>query len=141
MSEESDIDAKKMADKETAFYAALVNGWLTTLHEKDKQLLTISCLAIGFLMLIPANGQYQVIFFILAALPFLLCIVTILLFIFNLNAKKIEHTIANDIEKSAETSGQMKVLDILSTSLFCCGLILTVAYYLYFKININCNII
>jgi hypothetical protein len=93
-----ELETQKNMQKEVEFYAAFVNAWITTRMEVDKQLLTLSSLAIGLLMFFYDKNKLETVtqlaLWLASGFLFTITIVTILL-VFRNNAKYIELLIGN----------------------------------------------
>jgi amino acid transporter len=88
-----DEDKKQLAEKELAYYGALVNGWIDTKMERDKSLLTLSAGGLGVLItLLSTIGVKELSELILYALASLCFVLTIILcvIIFSRNANYLE---------------------------------------------------
>ena len=96
--------------KKIAFYQTVLGAWVQTKMETDKQLLTLSGLAIGLLMVFQSklNSTLQLVLWLSAGGLFVGTIITIL-FIFWNNSTHIEYIIADNQEQDAEKKTEFKV--------------------------------
>lgn len=124
---------KGRVSKENSYYSALVNAWLNTKLERDKNLLILSAGGIGLLItiltIIKVNSVIELILFIFANLSFLLCL-TFVLMIFSRNAQHIEDVLNSEKEID-------KILEFLDNGVifsFLIGVIFT------FIIGVNAGI-
>lgn len=73
---------QEFREKEKAFYSAMLNGWLTTKLEKDRQILTLSAAAIGLLVTLLKIGivpnHLQAYLFIVAIILFSISAIVVL---------------------------------------------------------------
>lgn len=109
---------------EVAYYQSLVNAYIETCMERDRSLLTLSTVAIGFLItLFSTIGVHNIFEYILYAIAFFAFVINIslLLYIFHENKKYIF-----DILKNKKDDGNKKLLKLDKTTiiLFMCGIIL-----------------
>jgi DMSO reductase anchor subunit len=106
-------------------YAVSLGAWYATKLEKDKSVITISLGAIGLLVAILSakgvNNLYQVGFYIIAFLGFIVAAITAII-VFDKNADQIE----KDINNKVNISGTLKKLDIIIAISFCVGVIFTI---------------
>ncbi len=88
---EYDRQMREYHDNRVAFYSNWVGAWIENRMEKDKQLLTLSALAIGLLVSVfnSPNNICEFWILVFAGISFLGCILIILI-IFSVNAKYIE---------------------------------------------------
>ncbi len=122
----------KLTEKaQDAFCAAAMSAWFETKLEKDKQILTLSSLAIGGLLIIkPAmHGIMLCIIWIISLLSFVACLF-IVLYIFDDNAKIIELFLAKkpgEVEQSTDSSkildGRILRLEKIMSRLFVIGVL------------------
>ncbi len=103
-------DDLEYLQKRVAFYQTIVGAWVQTRMEADKQLLTLSGLAIGSLMLFRGELKSisQLVLWLSASGLFVGTIITIL-FIFWNNSTHIEYIIADNQEQDAEKKTEFKV--------------------------------
>lgn len=92
-------ELREFEGKNIQDYYVRLNAWFSTKLEKDKSLLTISSAAVGLLVsIITAKGvqdYYQIIFYSLALLGFLIAIITVVN-IFDKNAEQIEKNLMDE---------------------------------------------
>ena len=96
--------------KKIAFYQTVLGAWVQTKMETDKQLLTLSGLAIGLLMVFQSklNSTLQLVLWLSAGGLFVGTIITIL-FIFWNNSAHIEDVIAENQEQDEEKKLEFKI--------------------------------
>ena len=130
----SDENKNSLNDqKEVAYYSALVNAWITTRMEKDKQLLTLSSAGIGLTIIFQPRLSSILEFgiWVISGICFLLSI-GILLSIFSDNGNLIEAEIQDPesnlkIKLDKRISFKTKV----SVWLFILGAILVMQQYFF----------
>ena len=113
--------------KQVVYYQANLSAWTATRLETDKQLLTLSALAIGLLVTLRSELDDDVAFYVwlLAAVSFLVSIFSILR-VFHLNSDYIEQNLADDDqEKTKGIYKSLKCYRLLVHSLFFTGVLLT----------------
>ncbi len=103
-------DDLEYLQKRVAFYQTIVGAWVQTRMEADKQLLTLSGLAIGLLMIFQGELKsiLQLFFWLSAGGLFVSTLITIL-FIFLNNSTHIEYVIAENQEQDAEKKAEFKI--------------------------------
>lgn len=117
---------QKQADDpmEVAWYAACVEGWITTRLEHDKSLLTLSSGGIGLLITLKAtvgfHSEWSFVAFILAIVAFVVCVIVVL-FIFDRNSKHLEEVVKTG--KAHDTL--LASFDRLAFSAFLVGVVLS----------------
>ena len=119
--------------KDVAFYQELISAWASSRMEKDKQLLTLSALAIGLLMIFwpEINDFCSLFIWLVVAAPFVISII-IILQIFSQNSDYIEQVIQNnDQEKKKRLEKSLECKTWLASKLFICGVILTIGLVIY----------
>lgn len=126
-----DLETQSKFQKDVEFYSACVNGWIQNRMEKDKQLLTLSSLAIGVLLFFYKNLEDKISFvlWLIASLSFIFCIITVL-YIFKKNAEYLEEV----IKESSSQNYLEKTLSFftrLSSILFIIGIITTFSISIY----------
>lgn len=97
VSNEQSNDERQADDqKQVAWYAACLEGWISTRLEHDKSLLTLSAGGIGLLITLKATIGVQsfcsFVAFVLAITAFVVCIIVVLL-IFERNSKHLEEAV------------------------------------------------
>lgn len=111
--------------RSVAFYSALVEAWINTRMECDKQILSLSSLALGGLIAIQQKGLGDATSFIVwlcGGVCFVLAILLALI-VLSMNAHYIEK-LAED-SKSTRHEYLLKLLDIALMILFVFGVVLT----------------
>ena len=135
---ENELKQKEYYDNRVAFFASWVNAWIQNRMELDKQLLTLSALAIGLLVGIFGQPETvtQLFLWLLAGLSFLIC-GGLVLVIFQLNTSYIEilledHHTPDEAkqkiiisQKEKEKTRQLSKLTKWSFILFLIGIFLT----------------
>lgn len=119
------------ASRRDVFFTACLNAWIETRMEKDRQVLTLSSLAIGLLMVfhdkLETSAQFSL--WLGAALLFLACAILVLM-IFSQNADYLEVAHAYD-EKAKTKEGMLKKSLKIKTCLvnfcFISGIIMTLS--------------
>lgn len=118
-------EVEEYEQKEVIFYSAMLNAWLNTRLERDKQLLGLSVTAIGLLVtllrIVGVSSLLQFTFFSLALVAFLITVATIIN-ILDKNSTHIEN-ILNGSEDERET---LKNLDKRAGISFIVGMVLIV---------------
>lgn len=107
--------------KEIEFYSQGVAAWFNTALERDKSLLALSIAGLGFLLtLMPTvvNSITALIFYYLAALALLVCVLSVLL-IFQRNKKHIE----NVLNEKKYDDKWLKMLDNVAMWSFMLGVL------------------
>ena len=96
--------------KKIAFYQTVLGAWVQTKMETDKQLLTLSGLAIGLLMLFrdDLDSKLQLVLWLSAGGLFVSTLIMIL-FIFLNNSTHIEDVIAENQEHDEEKKLEFKI--------------------------------
>ena len=127
-------DEQEDSNKRVAYYDNFLRAWIENRMEVDKQLLTLSALAIGLLVSVfgkPSN-TYEIVAWFFAGISFLICIVTILIsFRKNSDYVKIVLECQDDgrnndlLQKEKQMSTYSKKLFTFSTRLFSVGVIST----------------
>jgi len=116
--------------KDRLFYSAMINAWLQTKIERDKQLLTLSSSAIGLLVTLLRTGGVsswlQIAFFSAALFAFLVTVISILI-ILGKNATRIQEAL-----NGSETRNRaLALLDEVATISFIMGMIMVVIIGIY----------
>lgn len=111
--------------KEVVYYEALVNSFLENRMEIDKQILNLSCLAIGFLSATIKEINSLFCVWLFTNIFFLLSII-LTLFIFHSNTKIIEDNIKN--QNFEESENDNHILSIISYSFFGIAMFLLIVY-------------
>lgn len=111
--------------KEVVYYEALVNSFLENRMEIDKQILNLSCLAIGFLSATIKEINSLFCVWLFTNIFFLLSII-LTLFIFHSNTKIIEDNIKN--QNFEESENDNHILSIISYSFFGIATFLLIVY-------------
>lgn len=136
MSDNHEEDKDIVNQKQFQYYSALYTAWLTTKLEKDKGFLVLSAGGIGLLVtLLTISGAlsyFTLILFSLAALSFLICLISTLC-IFDKNATFLGNIATDKSTKS--TQNNLKKLDMLSQYSFIIGIIFSFVIALSFGIN------
>ncbi len=103
-------DDPEYLHKKIAFYQTVLGAWVQTKMEADKQLLTLSGLAIGLLMLFRKELEsiLQLVLWLSAGGLFVGTIITILAIFWN-NSTHIEHVIAENQEQDVEKKTEFKI--------------------------------
>lgn len=116
--------------KYIAYYSSVINAWLGTNLELDKNLLTLSAGGVGILLsIITAFGvksPLMLTLFIGGLFCFTTCIICILI-IFNKNADYLTSIIEHDHKKETALLEILKILDKFSRYSFSIGLIIACA--------------
>jgi hypothetical protein len=116
--------------KDRLFYSAMINAWLQTKIERDKQLLTLSSSAIGLLVTLLRTGGVsswlQIALFSAALFAFLVTVISILI-ILGKNATRIQEAL-----NGSETRNRaLALLDEVATISFIMGMIMVVIIGIY----------
>lgn len=98
-----ELRLKEYHDNRVAYYDSWTKAWIENRMEKDKQLLTLSALAIGLLVGVfdQPDCPFEIGLWLLAGLSFLACVFTIL-FIFKRNSDYIETLTAKHLAEKEE---------------------------------------
>lgn len=119
---------QEIMQKNVAFYQTFLSAWTESRMEKDKQILTLSALAIGLLMVFRKELDDVLAFCIwLGAGTAFVAAIVIILLIFGQNSDYIEHIIRDDNQPDKliiEKSLQRKTL--WAFCLFVIGILLTI---------------
>jgi hypothetical protein len=106
---EKNREAEELTGKNVAFYETFLSAWVENRMEVDKQLLTLSSLAIGLLMTFKLGTVTELVLWLVSGGLFLITIVVVLC-VFRNNTKYIECLISDDdenkkkaVEKSLQT--------------------------------------
>lgn len=129
----------EFSQKNVAFYQTMLGAFIESRNEFDKQLLTISVAALGFILNFHEkmiSSKLSLLLFALAALLYLIAI-TGLLAILTLNAKYIEKELKSDSTAANEITKTLDQNDLLVRWAFGIAVILTVI--LFFIIILNKN--
>lgn len=121
-----DLDAEEYNARDRIFYTAMVNAWLNTKLELDKQLLGLSVTAIGLLVTLLRTlgiSSYQQLYLFSGTLFFFLVTVISVFLILGINARHIEKTL-ND--KKLQDDKYLAFLDRVAPISFCSGMVLVV---------------
>src|SRR4028119_1019749 len=116
--------------KDRLFYSAMINAWLQTKIERDKQLLTLSSSAIGLLVTllrtVGVSSWLQIALFSAALFAFLVTVISILI-ILGKNATRIQEAL-----NGSETRNRaLALLDEVATISFIMGMIMVVIIGIY----------
>jgi hypothetical protein len=116
--------------KDRLFYSAMINAWLHTKIERDKQLLTLSSSAIGLLVTllrtVGVSSWLQIALFSVTLFAFLVTVISILI-ILGKNATRIQETL-----NGSETRNRaLALLDEVATISFIMGMIMVVIIGIY----------
>ncbi len=124
MTQEEQLEAELFNNKKVEFYSQLINAWLTTRMERDKTILTLSTAGLGVLVTFFNNisVNYNLIFYILALLSFIIAILSGL-FIFSENA---DYCLSIVNEEPYQNEKLMKYCDKTLLISFLCGLFFSV---------------
>ena len=115
---EDDTDREIYKGQRVAYYAALVEAWIGTRMERDKQILTLSSLGLGGLIALEQAGLENTTSFglwVVSGLLFLMAIFLALI-ILSLNANYIQK-LAHDHE-STDHEGALRTLDKVLMTVF-----------------------
>lgn len=106
-----------------AFFSALIDAWINTRMERDKQVLTLSSLGLGGLMAFGPSleSPSQCVLWLSSGICFLASIAA-LLHIFKINSDLIEKHLAR--EQTSEQDGILKSLDYIGIGGFYVGAVL-----------------
>lgn len=120
------VDAEEYKARDRIFYTAMVNAWLNTKLELDKQLLGLSVTAIGLLVTLlrtlGVSSSQQLYLFAGTLFSFLVTIISVFL-ILGMNAKHIEKTLSNNNHQDEKS---LTFLDKIALVSFCSGMVLVV---------------
>lgn len=119
------------SNKNVAFYATNLNAFIENRTELDKQLLTISIAAIGFLVAFSEKliqGEKTALLLKFTCGLFFLTTIWILI-IFHLNAKYLERVIVGDSIGTESTSKQLSKKDTIAKYCFCIANILALLLF------------
>lgn len=130
---ENELAKQELMEKHVAFYQTFLSAWTASRMEKDKQVLTLSALAIGLLTTFRSelDDVFAFCVWLSAGASFVISIVIILL-IFGQNSDYIEQIIRDDNQDKkmgVEKSLQRKTL--WGFRLFVIGVVLTVFLAIY----------
>lgn len=118
--------------KNVAFYQTFLSAWVSSRMEKDKQILTLSALAIGLLMTF--RGELSDVFaftvWLIAGFAFVASI-TIILLIFGQNGDYIEKIIRDDDGARVELEKSLHRKTFWAFGLFLVGVVLTIFLAVY----------
>lgn len=118
------------AQKEVAYYAALVGAWINTRMEFDKALVTISSAGIALLVtlatVVGASTGFEFLVFILAVIGFLATILCTL-FVYHQNSRVIEAA----IKEGTSHGPDLRRLDLVKLVTFVVALTLTATLILF----------
>jgi hypothetical protein len=121
-----DLDAEEYKARDRIFYTAMVNAWLNTKLELDKQLLGLSVTAIGLLVTLlrtmGTSSSQQLYLFAGTLFSFLVTVISVFL-ILGINAQHIEKTVSNN---KLQDNKYLEFLDIIAPISFCAGMVLVV---------------
>lgn len=121
-------DPEEMAlyrERSVAYYGALVEAWINTRMERDKQILTLSSLALGGLVAFQATGlsdTWSLGLWFFSSISFIIAIFLALI-ILSLNARYIQR-LAHD-HSCTDYEGCLQKLDIALMIVFFAGVLLT----------------
>lgn len=127
----------ELSQKNVAYYQTMLGAFIESRNEFDKQLLTISVAALGFLLSSSTKlitNSFSLVLFVLSALLFLGTIVG-LLRILTLNARYIEKELKSDAEAASEVTKTLEQNDKLVRCSFGVALGLTVVLFLMIIFN------
>jgi preprotein translocase subunit SecG len=112
-------------EKEIEFYSQSVNAWYLSALERDKSILTLSYVGIGFLITLMTNkgieNYYVLLLYALSMFCFIVSIITIII-IFEHNQKYIE----NIVNKADNSNSKLSYKDKVAFRSFVLGIILMV---------------
>ena len=136
MSMESESESQtralnELSQKNVAYYQVMFNAFIETRNEIDKQMLTISVAALGFLLGLSEkliSGCFTRFLLATSSLVFLAAILWILN-IFSLNARYIEKELRSEAESAADVAKTLEKRDQVAKCLFGFALILTVVLF------------
>ena len=122
---EADAKDEEARAKEVEFYSASVNAWFTTHFEKNKQILTLSALAIGLLMFFydDLRTTSEFVLWIGSGICFISCIL-LCLHIFGKNARYLKAIIKETNDQNC-LSDFIKKVGFSASCLFLFGVILS----------------
>ncbi len=108
--DEQESNNSEYMQKKVAFYQTFVGAWVQTKMEADKQLLTLSALAIGLLMFFydRLDNVLQLVLWLSAGGLFIGTVITVL-FIFLNNSTYIEYVINEDQEHDIQKKAELKI--------------------------------
>ena len=111
--------------KEVSYYEAMVNSFLENRMEIDKQILNLSCLAIGFLSATIKEVNSLFCMWLFTNIFFLLSIILVL-FVFHSNTKIVENIIQN--KNFEESENNNRILSVISYLFFGIAMFLLIIY-------------
>jgi hypothetical protein len=123
------LDEEDYIAKDRIFYTAMVNAWLNTRLEHDKQLLSLSTTAIGLLVTLSktvgVSNLFQAIIVWFALLSFLVTIISVTC-VLKKNSAYIEEVMNRSLHHASESSAYLKRSDKLASQSFNLGVSLVV---------------
>lgn len=117
----------ELVGKNVSWYQTFLSAWVENRMEKDKQIINLSSLAIGVLILLrkEIGNSFQFGIWLLAGICFIISIM-VLLQIFSQNSNYIENLIKNtDHEKINSIEKSLRSKTFWGFNLFIVGIILT----------------
>lgn len=116
--------------KRVAYYESLLNAWLSSRFESNKQLTTLSSLGLGLLVINGRHHGNELIYtiWLYAGAAFTGSII-INLIILYLNSSYIESIVSNDENTQSKLVEKLSSLSVVSYILFGIGVLATFLYY------------
>ena len=132
---EKDLAREETMQKKVSYYQALVSAWIAHRFEKDKQILTLSALAVGWMMTFRNEVHDSVAFIIwLFAIGLFVLSVFLILFGFQRNTDYIELVVKDvdaEKERKIQIAKQVKLITRTALFSFCIGVILIACLAIY----------
>ena len=127
--DKQNFENQELMEKKVAYYESFLKAWIENRMETDKQILTLSSLAIGLLMILQAklNTVVEFVLWLSAGGIFIVAIV-IVLFIFRHNSTYIGCLIREDNQSQQDAvEKSLRSLTACAFVAFILGIILTYA--------------
>jgi ABC-type multidrug transport system permease subunit len=124
-----DLEQQEYMQKDVAFYQTFLTAWVENRMEVDKQLLTLSSLAVGLLMMFydKLKDTTELTLWLIAGALFIATIILVL-FVFRNNTKYIECLISNeDEEKKKAVEKKLQAQTVCAFWMFILAVISTFA--------------
>lgn len=125
--DEKERAAQEFSEKSVAFYTTFLSAWVENRMETDKQLVTLSSLAIGLLMFFydKLHTTTELVLWLSAGALFILTIIVVLC-IFRNNGKYIESLILDDNQPQKQSvEKSLQTMTACAFGMFIVGIILT----------------
>lgn len=140
MSNEPDqIKLHELSQKKVAFYQTMLAAFIETKNNFDKQVLTISVTAIGFLLGMSEkliSGYYSKTLLTFSTVLFLVSTLG-LLRVFTLNSKYIEEQIRSESEKAEQTTKSLDQYDLIIKCAFGFAILIAVVLVVLHIFNLE----